>query len=235
MNFDLDQCTFVTSTISPYLLTVPHDGLPRSHFPASLPSRQQGVTVRDMRTWPIAQDIAREVPVNSVRGLLPRTFVDYNRGREEAYEEASMSADYDHYHHSICSCVEGMRESFPAEELLLLDIHGFGEQPPYAPAGGYDLILGTGNGTTILHGQPDQAFADFMTSKGYTIFLPARNPIRATGDWFDGGHTIRWHAAAHEINCMQIEIAPRFRARGAETLGKQLASAIAHFLREVRS
>lgn len=228
----LDSFTFVATARppSPIILTVPHDGIRGEHLCLPFPERTNGVTVRDGAVWNIVSDIAATTPMNVIRGLLPRTLVDYNRAAAEAYEHEAIRAPYDAYHDQIDCLIRSLKTPFPVERILLLDMHGFGAQPPYAPVGGYDVILGTGNRTTVAHGDADRRLATFLRDRGYSVFLPEREPVRIGGDYLAGQHTVRSYSAAHGINCIQVEMARRFRERGAERIGQALARDIAVFL-----
>jgi N-formylglutamate amidohydrolase len=228
----LDQFVLMMSADPPVptLISVPHDGALQRHLRIPLSERTNGTTGRDTHVWDIVRDILDDASASVVRGLLPRTLVDYNRDPTEAFDHDAVSAPYLAYHRYIDACIGLMKEHLPTEKLLLLDMHGFVGQPSYAPPNGYDIIMGTGNRTTIPHGDVDRQFARFLQARGYTVFLPENEPVQPEGDRMNGGYIVRHHAATHRINCIQVEIAPRFRDRDMTDIGKRLARDIARFL-----
>jgi len=216
---------------SPVLLTVPHDGVGGLGLEPFLFSRKNGCHKHDVGVWPIVRDVLPLFEANVVRGLLPRRYLDYNRAEDQAFEAPQFRSSYQAYHGRIFHEVRQMQNQFPADQLLLLDVHGFGSQPPYAPRDGYDLILGTGNRSTVKHGNVDREFAAFLESRGYKVFLPDASPKQMSADWLNGGFTVRSISYALCVNAIQIEIAPRFRHRNAALCGTQLSHDIAAFLK----
>ncbi len=218
------------------LLTVPHDGVSgEALFGSFVPMRRTGCLVRDCGVWPIVRDIIVGQPVNVVRGLLPRCYVDYNRNAAEAYEMPQFAVTHAQYHGAIFTQVRQMGQLFEPKDLLVLDVHGFSNQPPYAPRDGYDIVLGTGNRSTIVHGEPDRALAVHLRACGYEVFLPdimAQNPHSGRIDYLNGGYTVRHVARELGVNSVQIEIARRFRRRDAAAIGTQLSADLAAFLKE---
>lgn len=118
------------------------------------------------------------------------------------------------------------------ENCLLIDLHGFGQQPPYAPPDGYDLILGTSNRATIKFGNPDRELAGFLERSGYRVFLPREKPISQEPDKFNGGFTTYHYSDEFGINAIQIEIARRFRTKDNREEGQKLALNLAKFFSE---
>lgn len=224
--------TLTARKSSRVLLTVPHDGVCGLELEPFVPCRTGGNINHDMGVWPIVRDILGAHPANVVRGLLSRRYVDYNRAPEDAYETPQMAAPYDRYHGSIYVQLRQMLQCFAASDLLLIDAHGFRNQPSYAPNEGFDLILGTGNRTTIHHDEPDRALAAFLMMRGYKVFLPETNTCRGRYDNLNGGFTVRTVARELRINSVQIEIARRFRVRDAAVVGTRLSADIAAFLSE---
>lgn len=221
---------FAPKEVSPVVMSIPHDCLPPHEFSGFFASRSRGFIGRDMHVWPIAKDILASVAMSAVRGLMPRTLIDYNRTQDQAFDDARLAKAYLHYHASIERMLERVITEFGKEKALLIDLHGFTKQPFYAPEGGYDLILGTGNRASIVHGNIDEACAQYMSGLGYSVFLPRekkQNPV----EFYDGGFITRHYSEKFGINALQIEIASRFRKEGAVELGQKLSQDFAGFIK----
>ncbi len=237
---------FETLEISPVLISVPHDGLPFQAFSGFFETRKIGYRGRDLYVWPVAKDILVSATVNAIRGLMPRTLVDYNRAWPEginyypltqkevhtALDDVRLVQEYQHYHASIDRILDKSIKKFGRGKTLLIDLHGFSKQPPYAPEGGYDLILGTGNRISIPYGNIDEILAEHMISRGYKVFLPRDTSVGPVEDYYSADFTTRHHSEKHNINAIQIEIASRFRKQGARELGQKLSRDFAEFIRE---
>ncbi len=231
-------------TPSPVLISVPHDGLPTQTFSGFFEPRTIGHKGRDQNVWPVAKDVLLSANANAVRGLMPRAFIDYNRAWPEginyypltqkevhtALDDNRLSSAYAAYHASIDRMIANSISCFGKQRSLLIDLHGFKKQPPYAPPQGFDLILGTGNRASIPHGDVDRRFAQFMRERGYVVFLPEMSGVGEEEDYYSADFTTRHHSEKHGINVIQVEIAFRFRERGAQSLGKTLSVDIATFL-----
>ncbi len=224
--------TLAARSPSRVLITVPHDGVHGLELEPFVPRRINGTVLHDGAVWPIVRDAIGAYPVNVVRGLMSRRFLDYNRAPEDAFELPQFEALYQKYHGAIYVHLQQMLRHSAQEELLLLDVHGFSNQPPYAPRDGYDLILGTGNRETILHGAPDEAFAEFFRQRGYSVFLPKTQAQTAQDDWLNGNFTVRTVARELGVNAIQVEIARRFRVRDAAVIGTRLSADLAAFLEQ---
>jgi len=235
VNVDQYVKTLTACAPSRALVTVPHDGVGEALFDPFVPKRHNGCIVRDCGVWPIVRDMIAEAPVNVVRGLLPRWYVDYNRDAAEAFESPHFAASHAQYHGAIFAQVKQVLRWFGAQELVAFDVHGFSNQPPYAPRSGYDIVLGTGNRSTILHGNPDRALAEHLRACGYEVFLPevaVQNPRAGHIDYLNGGYTVHRIAREFGVNAIQIEIARRFRRRDAAAIGTRLSADLAAFLKE---
>ncbi|MFA6503246.1 MAG: N-formylglutamate amidohydrolase [Candidatus Paceibacterota bacterium] len=230
---------------SSVILTVPHDGLIANDFSRMFQERQHGWKGRDLYVWPIANEIIQqclqsEMKVNAVRFLMARAYVDANREMldqdmigQTALEDRRLTGIYRHYHSEISRLLELSLEAFGDDKVLLIDLHGFGKQPEFAPPKGYDLILGTANRTTIRYGEIDRIFAQSMRNCGYRVFLPSeKSVVPNKSDPYSAGHTTRWYSKQFGINTLQIEISSRFRNKESKKLGEQLAVDIAGFLSE---
>lgn len=220
--------TWLFKSRSPIIITVPHDqGFRSCDFFGFFQQKKNGAKVRDKYVWPIVKDILLGTKVNVVRGLFPRKFVDYNRAREKAFEDNRLEDIYDYYHQATQELLREVVKIHTNRKCLLLDMHGFTNQPEY---GKYDLILGTGNRTTV-NSDVDQLFADFMIDRNYKVFLPADETlIQGKKDDFNGGFTIRNYAKQFDIDAIQIEIARKFRVFGGGEIGRKLSTDIADFL-----
>jgi N-formylglutamate amidohydrolase len=245
MFFEMHQWTceeftwvFEAAEGSPIIITVPHDrGFSSYDLYGLLESRENGIKGRDKYVWPIVKDILLGAKVNAVRGLLPRTFVDYNRppdktsgysSEEEiqiAFDDPRLRGFYGHYHQTIAQLIRKAIEKFGLRKCLLMDLHGFSLQPPY---GEYDLILGTGNRITV-NSDVDQRLADFLATRGYRIFLPAEKPIGPSEDKYDAEFTTRHYAQEFGIDAIQIEIAQKFRVLEGIEVGQQLSADMTEF------
>jgi N-formylglutamate amidohydrolase len=230
-------------TVSPVLISVPHAGMVGKEF-SVFKKRAKGKRARDRYIWSVAMEIAPHTAVNVARMLLPRRVIDVNRSREgedlyplagrevhAAFDDPKLEPVYQAYHETLDTILIESVKRFEAERVLLMDLHGFNNQPDYAPEGGYDLILGTANRTTIHHGEVDRVFHRFMEDRGYRVFLPGVAPVRPTGDWFSGQYTVRYHAERHKINTLQVEISDRLRS--SRDLRAELGIHIAEFVNEV--
>lgn len=231
------------STDSPIIMSVPHDGLPRSDFEGLFVPRNSGHHCRDMYVWNFVRDILTHHPSYGIRGLLPRKFVDYNRAWPQAINyypltqaEAHTALDderlvtaWETYHRSIESNLSRCISKFGVKRTLLIDMHGFIKQPEYAPHEGFDLILGTGNRITIPYGNPDEQLANYMTERGYHVFLPQPQSIGPLEDVYAADFTTRHHAETSRVNAIQIEIANKFRTKHGRDAGIKLAQCFAEF------
>lgn len=230
---------------TPIIMSVPHDSLSGLDFDDMFLSRQTGG--KDTHTWPIVKDILLNCDVHVVRGLMPRRFVEYNVGypdnvnyyplsqKEEkvALVDEQLVGQYEYYHSAISRLIEKSKPIFGEAQCLLIDMHGFGTQPEYAPPGGYDMIFGTGNRSSIRHGDIDRKLAGYLKNQGYEVFLPKETTMREIEDALGGGYTTRHHSAQGNINAIQIEIAKKFRSSDGRIVGKQLSENISQILRIV--
>ncbi len=229
---------------SPVTISVPHDGLPYCDLSGFFEPRKMGYRGRDKFVWPIAKDIILHAKANAVRGLMPRTLVDYNRAWPEginyypltqkevhtALDDVRLVEPYHHYHRTIDRLVKKSIKRFGREKTLLIDLHGFAKQPPYAPQGGFDLILGTGNRITIPYGDVDVRLADHMMRRGHRVFLPKDESLGEIEDYYSADFTTRHHSERHNINVIQIEVASRFRSHESRELGQKLSRDLADFI-----
>lgn len=234
----------VSTRPSRAIITLPHDGLPKRDFEGLYTPREKGVLEKDMRVWPLVRDIFLECPVTVIRGLVSRKFLDYNRSfpegisydhypPETAMDDGRLLFSYEFYHQSISQAIEEAIAAHEIPNVLLIDFHGFTEQPPYAPEEGYDLILGTGNQVTIHHGEPDRRLAAFMSERGYKVFLPDPQDTGEVERWYSADFTTRHYAEKYGVNVIQVEVSDEYRQKDSQTIGKKLSSDIAEFLKQI--
>ncbi|HUC94518.1 MAG TPA: N-formylglutamate amidohydrolase [Candidatus Saccharimonadales bacterium] len=238
------------------VITVPHDGTDgRSLFGEELKPREKGFKESDAGVWSIASNAVlapgfkTSGVISTVRGLMPREFIDYNRGwpegvnyyplkqgeTETALEDARLAPIYFRYHDWVKSLVALSVQNYGGENSLLIDLHGFGRQPEFAPKpDGYDIILGTGNRQSVPHGEIDRELGQYLKDLGYTVFVSRE--IAKGGkeeELYAAGFTTRLYSEMFGINAIQIEIAPKFRDYWTgETLGPKLSKDLISFIDE---
>lgn len=223
--------THEPQTPPPVILTIPHDGILGPITSWSPFGRRGGIRVRDRRVWELARTILEgaQIPVGVVRGKAPRWMIDYNRYCAEAFEHPILKIVYDEYHSTIQNILEKSIRVYGGKRCLLLDIHGFKNQPPYAPEGGFDVILGTANRRTIHHGNIDRELGIFLAEYGYSVYIPEEKPfLPETPDPLSGQFTTRHYSMIYGINTIQLEISPKHRY-GNPKATKRLAFAINNF------
>lgn len=231
---ELFCCRFRHNEAPKAVLSVPHDGQITNDL-CLFSQRQSGIHGRDAHVWPIVSDvIARSseqgVPVDAIRFLMPRAYVDANRSHGEALDDERLAETYHCYHCLLKESVERSQEAH-GNAGVLLDMHGFGTQPDYAPSEGYDVILGTSYRKTVGESDIDRRFHVFLTERGYRVFLPSEQPVNPTGgDRLSGQFTVNHYASTYGIPSVQVEIAPKFRSRETQHDGERLAVDIADFL-----
>ncbi|MFO0703598.1 MAG: N-formylglutamate amidohydrolase [Patescibacteria group bacterium] len=227
-------------TVSPFvppnvIITVPHDGLYERELSLSdLSPRQSGVKVRDVGVWPIVWDLLtkHQTPVGVVRGLVPRTHVDYNRNAIEAYENPLFSETHKYYHAMISGMLNAADPSQrKSVGRLLIDLHGFTRQPDQVglPEGGYDLILGTQHGRTAQE-DVSRRFGDFFMNRGYKVYIPEE--VEKDGEMYEGGFTIGQYAKY--MDCIQVEIARKYRdSEQGRDIGPRLSQDLNEFIASI--
>ena len=234
-----------TDALSPVTISVPHDGIRKSDLKGLFPTRKEGWTGTDGYVWPLVKGIAWNHPINTIRGLLPRFMLDYNRyaskksflsyagilfeDTEEACEDKQLNKYHRVYHQKLVSTVIETKKLY-GPKALFFDFHGFSKQPTY---GNFDLILGTAN-THTLTADKDKQFADFFEGKGYKVFLPSFRKIPidpTTADWYDAGFTTRNVFLKTGVDSIQIEVSSEIRRNNE--LAKKFSSVMGEFLRTV--
>ncbi|MSU74885.1 hypothetical protein EXS57_03900 [Candidatus Kaiserbacteria bacterium] len=232
------------------ILAVPHDGLFEDNFTGIFQPRMSGRKIHDLNVSIIANNIVQRslslgVRVDMLRLLMSRAYIDANRELPDDLDPATHTLDqtalddpllipvHHYYYSELHRLVERSIQMFGIEQILFIDMHGFGHQPKFAPPKGYDIILGTANRSNIQHGEVDRTFAEFMEERGYRVFLPGEKSITPEGDPFSGRYTTEWCAKKYGINAMQIEIFSTFRMMPQNReRGEKLAVDVAEFLSE---
>ena len=238
--------TYVHAAPSKVVISVPHDGLITEDFSNLFKPRRLGWKGRDKYVWPIVNDILvrsieSKYPIDALRFLMSRAYIDANREvkgdknvdpdtlGQIAFDDPKLARVYGHYHEQIIYLLRRSISTHGEKEVLFIDMHGFGKQPKFAPEGGYDLILGTANRTTVPFGEMDKKFTVFMEAKGYKVFLPTETPISPNGDPYSAGHITRLYAKKFGVNALQIEIDSKFRQLENKDKGQKLAADMAEF------
>jgi N-formylglutamate amidohydrolase len=228
-------------------MTVPHDGLIGNDFSGVFKERTKGWKGRDLHVWPIVNDILVQTgrdgfSLAAVRLLMARAYVDGNRrmsgGKDEprtavedvAFEDPRLRSIYEKYHRLIATYLERSIALHGEYRTLLLDFHGFGRQPCFAPTPGFDVILGTANRTTVPYREVDRELAWHLERKGYSVFLPEEKSTVPGGNPYSAGYTTRYYSARYKVNAVQIEMAPWFRTQEDTVRRKELAKDMSEFL-----
>jgi N-formylglutamate amidohydrolase len=226
---------------SPFGATVPHDpGISSADLIGVFEERKIGHKGRDKYVWPTVNGILHHSKTGSAfRGMLHRSVVDYNRSPvginyypltqtevHTAYDDPRCAPFYDFYHGQVAKKIKELIKIFGAENILFCDFHGFSRQPPHGP---YDIILGTGNRKTIKT-DVDVEFAEHLSQKGYSVFLPRETTVGREEDWYAADFTTRHYAERYGINFIQVEIFSDLRQYANRHLGEQLSMHIADFV-----
>jgi hypothetical protein len=224
------------------LITVQHCGLSKNVFRGIYQERDSDA-VSESGVLSLAMDIFRQASphVGIIYNQFHRIFLETNVPPEEGYSDPAMKKYYDSYHREIDQYLISASAAVQGP-CLLLDLHGFTGQPPYAPEPtGYDVILGTGNRETVLCKRHDTSpnmtnldrqLRDVLEKEGLSVFCPEREPILekrwrdrvvkleppSLPDHYNGGYLIHHHARdCHLVAAaIQIEVAPTLRERSAE-------------------
>jgi hypothetical protein len=235
----------------PVILTSPHGG---SETPANVTERTDAatpagcdfVTSRDNETATITEAVTQKIL--DLTGLSPyavvarfhRRFIDANRSRNCAFNDADARPFYDEYHNRVSSYIRQILDQNQGRGFLF-DIHGTQviEEDPA------DIYLGTANGASLLPSFERRNL--FMQHGLHGLLTWVRHPT-ATGPVFqyrvspandtatetgavNGGFTVRNYGAL--VNCIQIELASTVRDSGEKQafVVEDLAFAIINFVR----
>ena len=229
---------------SPILITVPHGGMsarygswletffkkrtkPENENP--IIKTEKVVLGGDGQILHIVMDVLKKYEANTVTGLLPRCFVDYNRFlRHVAYDDENIRPFYDAYHYAIRKKLEKMLTNH--KFVHLLDLHGFGRQPIEGKE--FDIILGT-NGESSPR-EIDKFFYRSLKRK-YKIFSAGMDDC---GDEtiYRGDTTNLYYHHKYGIDTMLVEISPKFRSSkklDSKQFGQELSQDLAIFLKKL--
>lgn len=216
---------FPKDIISPITIAVPHNGLEIQDLSGFFPKRKRvsedghSITIGvDRAVWSIVKGIAYGIPVNLVRGMFPRSVMDYNRynskqdfesyagdlfeDTEEACDDISIKKYHQYYHNSLIELVLKSKEIY-GSDAKFFDFHGFAKQPIY---GDYDIIFGTANRKTIKS-NADKALFEMLNHFGYSVFCQnEERVIPEQEDKFDAGFTTRNVFLKTGVDSIQIEL-----------------------------
>jgi hypothetical protein len=218
----LSESLDIKSGELPVLLTVPHDGTIKAYDGKALTTNPRAKG-RDTASSYIAKDIAGFLSLLDfekpylINQLTNRHYLTPQL--ETYFEEQTLR--------TLCDMSSSNNTRHP---ILHLDIHGFGGELPLGYA---DIILGTGHRTTIRGTDVDHYFADFMTSRGYVVYMPGDDYIEGEKFMADNPQTLIQRVGSlslANVISMQIEIGSKFRAKDAKKEGTALSIDISEFL-----
>jgi N-formylglutamate amidohydrolase len=179
----------------PVVLTCAHDGEVAPEGVEPRRNRYQQpffVTNRDEDARLVVEDLAEALwqetaaYPNVIIAEFSRKFIDANRPRPWAYEQAAASPYWTTYHRHIHSAVRRLTTG------LLLDIHGTSR--PDA-----DVYLGTAGGTSIANPWVIDFLEGALGSVGYRVALNAPR--------LGGGYTTQMYGADGEgLDAVQLEL-----------------------------
>jgi len=207
----------------PVLISVPHDGRRTTighQYICPLP----GGIPADKNVRFLARDICFRVKDSTT--ATPSLVIDEIQ-RSRRWATSSLFNDY--VHHRVAQISEEFENASPKPPLFL-DLHGFVNQPPF---GDYDLIIGTAHRRS-LQSDVDVWFGQFMSGRGYNIYLP--NEVPVNGELFaaDSARTLTRKVSTEfpHVDCMQIEIFRDYRTIEGRERGIQLAYDMGDFIIE---
>jgi N-formylglutamate amidohydrolase len=210
-----ERFVFSAWTASPFVISLPHDGLHGNELDGIFEPRTWGIAGKEFWLSAIANDVNRGEPVASiVRGLLPRKLCDYNRpleGEDRAVADERLIPHYSYYHHTLRGTLNIAAEV--RNPAILIDLHGFMRKEPAEP----DLVIGTCSGETVRDGL-DERVREFLTAQGF------RTHIAPVGERFSGGFTVQTYGGKNGVSAIQIEVASDVRNDMGS--GKKLATAL---------
>lgn len=227
---------------SPVIITIPHGGMTsrygswlKNFFKPRIKSEdselnnisgEKVVMGGDSNIIHVAMDILKGYQANIIVGLLPRTFVDYNRFIPEvAYFDPKIKTFYDEYHNMIQEKIEILLTHH--KNVFLLDLHGFSKQP--IKGKNFDLILGTNNRETSPSNY-DKLFYDYFSSD-YEVFLSGADGLPIESDLYRGDTTNLYYYKKYNIDTILLEVSPKFRTGGlSKECGENLSNKLAGFL-----
>ncbi len=228
---------------SPIIITVPHGGMNNSYgsWLESLFQKRtksdnpeeniiQGEKIvlgGDNQIMHVVADVLREYQANVIIGLLPRTFIDYNRFVPEvAYVDKGLKPFYESYHQTISETIERLKKKWGL--VFLFDFHGFGKQPIEGKE--FDIILGT-NGESSPY-KTDRFFFNSLKNE-YQIFCAGADGMSIIEtNLYKGDTTNLFYYKKYGIDALLVEISSKFRSSkntNSKELGKKLAKDLGLF------
>lgn len=226
---ELVNSLFMRRGTLPIVLTVPHDGwLEKIGKTQLLKDSILSPGSRDMA----ARVVARDIYVYALRkiGQTPSLAICLVKRQYQSIQTQR------HFESTAVNLIMEAKEHRPDRRTLLIDLHGFKEQPDIRE---YDLIFGTDHRRSVSGSNIDIELAEFMTNRGYSVYLPTEE-IKEAERYGAGGERdadkitpLVQEIIAAEIpgvDAVQIEIADRFRQRGTEREGKKLSQDLGDFL-----
>lgn len=125
-----------------------------------------------------------------------------------------------------------LRNVSDSHQFLFLDLHGFTKQPSI---GNYDLILGTGHRKTVGQANIDFKFAEFMSQKGYKVYVPGEGKIEGELYMAEAERTEVQkilQMGLKNVIALQIEVSKSFRFGDSFDLdkGKKLSEDMGDFI-----
>lgn len=232
------DCFFVQEGELPILLTAPHGGKLSIQ---NIQERKKGVNIRDAYTFELTLGISKAL--HDKIGKSPyivaahcnRKYIDFNRTKEEAYEDESMKPIYEKYHEYIAEFISKIKQQLSDEKKLLIDIHGQGSDFNTIFRGTQDKITVTSllaqYGEDALTGP--SSIMGILSAKGYTLFPSVLDNHTIEHASFNGGFTVGCYGSHNEdgIDAIQLEFGKSFRLpKNMNHTAQDMASAIATFL-----
>jgi N-formylglutamate amidohydrolase len=221
----------------PIILSAPHGGSIRVE---GSKDREEGVTVKDLRTaeiaWLTSQRLAEKLDgkVYLVIAQFSRKDADANRSADEACENKAAAAQYNAYHRALREYADEVRKAHGRG--LLVDIHGQAKHPDKIMRGTRDgksvKALLDEYGESVVTG--DHSLFGELAKQGYGV-LPALDGKDLKENMFDGGYITEHYGSHHKngIDAIQVEIGSKFRSKAAmHKTAEDLGDAIAAFARQ---
>ena len=207
----------------PVIITVPHDGRSTTIEGQGI-MRIPGGTPGDRNVRFIAKDLCRFVEEEV--GVRPTLLIDPIK-RDRRWATIPI------FDAHVIDAVGRVAETFEGtttQSPVLFDLHGFVNQPPF---GHYDLILGTAHRKSTPSGI-DVRFGDFMTDRGYAVYVPGETCIEGELFAAESPHTLTRKASQNfpTVDCIQVEIHQGFRTVEGRERGVELARDMADFVVE---
>ncbi|HZW61084.1 MAG TPA: hypothetical protein VFF04_02565 [Candidatus Babeliales bacterium] len=221
----------------PIILTAPHGG---SLKIPNVPVRKKATKGKDLNTFELTQALSKAIEEKTgekpyiVAAHFKRVYIDANRPADTAYEVSAAKPYYDYYHEQITKFVANIKQLFPNQNPLLIDIHGQGREK--------DLVFrGTCDKQTVqqlLKSAGEDALtgpfsiAGVMSAQGIAVFPPISKPDQPEYASYIGGFTVRTYGSHTDlgINAIQLEFGSSYRnSEMIATTSQKVAQAIITF------